>query len=136
MKKTQWWLRLVGAFYLLLGVMNVVVALFSPEFGAATVLPQAYSADQVTVTALNVANIPPTLAWVVLGALMLYFSREPARASILVLTVALLELFTWIPYDVAFLLTGLSAAIGIPFFILHLIIGVTGIFFLRQARAE
>jgi hypothetical protein len=67
---------------------------------------------------------------------MLYFSREPARASILVLTVALLELFTWIPYDVAFLLTGLSAAIGIPFFILHLIIGVTGILFLRQAQAE
>jgi hypothetical protein len=107
MEKTQWWLRLVGVLYLLFGTMNVV-------------------------SGLGIAAHPETLTWIVLGVLMLYYSREPVRAGILVVTVALLELIVWIPGTAALVLGGMSTTFGIIFILLHFIIGATGIVFLRS----
>jgi hypothetical protein len=136
MNKLIWWLRIVGALYLLLGVMGLLYVLLSPQASAASMVPPSYSADEVTVRALNNQFLPTVLGWLVLGVMMLYGSREPARARILVLLVALLELFVWVTSDIVWLVNGLPAVAGIPFLVLHTIIGVTGIVFLRQTAAQ
>jgi hypothetical protein len=99
-------------------------------------VPASYTPDEVTVKALVHTFLPSSLAFVVLGALLLYYSRQPARAGILVLTVTLLELLTWVPYDVIWFMIGLPVAPGIAFLIIHLLIGITGVLFLRQTAAQ
>ncbi len=136
MNKLKWWLRIVGGFYLLLGVMNVLVSLFDPQLATEFVFPPSYTVDEVVVRTFIHANLPPTLAWIVLGVIMFYASRELATAKIIVLTVAMLELFTWVPYDVLWFMNGLPGAVGAPFLVIHVAIAVTGILFLRQAQAE
>ncbi|MEK7327936.1 MAG: hypothetical protein AAB217_22045, partial [Chloroflexota bacterium] len=128
--------RIVGGFYLLLGVMNVVFDIIDPQLVAAGSLPASYTPDEVTVKALVHTFLPSSLAFVVLGALLLYYSRQPARAGILVLTIALLELLTWVPYNVIWFMIGLPVAPAIPFLIIHLLIGITGVLFLQHASAK
>ena len=70
----------------------------------------------------------------VLGVIMLYASREPARNGILVLTVAILELIRGAGGDILWMLRGWPTANYIPFMIVHVIIAGTGLFFLRQEK--
>ncbi len=107
MEKIRWWLRLVAVLYFLLALMNVAMG-------------------------LNIGEHAETLTWAVLGALMLYFSFKLEGAKTLVLTVALLELFVWIPGTIALIIGGMPASAGAVFILLHLIIGVAGLWFMRQ----
>ncbi len=63
---------------------------------------------------------------------MLYASRKPERNGILVVTVAILELIRGAGGDLLWMMRGFPTANYIPFMIVHIIIAVTGIFFLRQ----
>lgn len=108
MIKIQWWLRIVGVLYLLFGLLNVI-------------------------NGLDIGQHTETLSWLVLGGVLLFYSRETARAGILVVTIALLELLVWIPVTVALVLSAMSLALGGTFIILHFVIGVSGLLFLRQA---
>ncbi len=136
MNKLKWWFRIVGGFYLLLGISNVIYEIIDPQFVAKGMVPASYTPDAVTVTALVHTWLPSSLSFLVLGVLLLYYSRQPAQARILLLVVALLELFAWVPYDVMWFVNGLPSAAGVPFLVIHVAIGVTGILFLRQAKAE
>ena len=107
MKKVSWWFRVVAVLYFLFMLMNVSMK-------------------------LNLGEHSETLTWAVLGALMLYFSFRPAQAKVLVLTVALLELFVWVPGTIALVVSGMSVSAGIIFILLHLIIGAAGLWFLRH----
>ena len=107
MGKIRWWLRLVAALYLLLAWLNVSMQ-------------------------LNIGQHSETLTWAVLGGLMIYFSFRPADAKTLVLTVALLELFVWIPGTIALIIGGMSVSVGAVFIVLHLIVGVAGLWLMRQ----
>ena len=135
MNKLKWWLRIVGARALILGIVGLWASFFNPQL-VATPLPMSLAADELAVRAFSDANIDIGLVTLVLGVLMLYASREPSRASGLVLTVAMLELFAWTIANLLWMLRGWPPANVIPFTIQHFIIGVTGLLFLRQAKAE
>ena len=89
MKKTTWWLRIVGGFYLLLALTSLRVLFVDPQmFG--TMFP--FSAEPLAVRAFADAWLIFVLEMGVLGAIMLYYARDPAHNRILVLTVSILEL--------------------------------------------
>ena len=133
MTKTQWWLRIVGGFYLFLALTSLWVLFVNPQiFGA--MFP--FSADTLSIRAFSDAWLIFVLEMAVLGVIMLYASREPARNGILVLTVAILELIRGAGGDLLWMSRGWSIMNYIPFMIVHLIIAITGILFLRQESTK
>ena len=129
MRKTKWWLRIVGVFYLLLSFGSLWVLFINPHiFG--TMFP--FAAEPLAIRAFSDAWLIFVLEMAVLGSVMLYASREPARHGILVLTVAILEFIRGAGGDFLWMMRGWPTANYIPFMIVHLIIAVTGIYFLQQ----
>jgi hypothetical protein len=130
--KTKWWLRIVGGFYLFLtvgslGVLFVNSQLFGEMF--------PFAADPQSVRAFSDAWLIFVLEMAVLGVIMLYASWKSPANSYLIATVAVLELVRGAGGDFLWMLRGWPTANYIPFMILHLIIGISGIVFLRQERA-
>lgn len=68
--------------------------------------------------------------------MLLYAARDPAQSRMLVLAVIGAEIFRGVLADVVWIGRGYSAASYIPFIVIHLIIVVTGLVFLRQAEAQ
>ncbi len=133
MTKTKWWLRIVGGFYLLLGVGSLWVLFVNPQtFG--DMFP--FAADNSAIRAFSDAWLIFVLEMGVLGSIMVYASREPARNRILVLTVAILELIRGAGGDLLWMTRGWPTSNYIPFMIVHLIIAVSGILFLRQETVK
>jgi len=129
MTKTKWWLRAVGGFYLLLVAGSFWVMFINPRlFG--DMFP--YSTDPIAARAFSDAWLIFVLEMLVLGIIMLYASRQPERNGILVVTVAILELIRGAGGDLLWMTRGFPTANYIPFMIVHIVIGFTGIFFLRQ----
>lgn len=135
MKKTKWWLRIVGAFYLLLTGLNLYGIFINPQFFR-DILPFAANDLNVAIKAYVDAWFAFILELGVLGAMMLYASRDPVSSRILVLTVIWAEVFRGIVDDAFLISRGYSAAEYIPFIVLHLIIIVTGLVILRQESSK
>jgi hypothetical protein len=72
----------------------------------------------------------------VLGIIILYASRQPERNGILIVTVAILELIRGAGGDLLWMTRGFPTANYIPFMIVHIVIGFTGILFLRQESTK
>ena len=137
MKKLKWWLWIVGAFYLLLGLAGLVYYIFSPTTYAETyaaTLPSAYKDDPLAVTAVIDRDFIVMFEWIVLGVLMFIAARDPARAQFFIWAMVALELFQYAVVDVIWMIRGYPNMI--PYLILHLIFGITGIVFLRQTKAK
>ncbi len=133
MTKTTWWLRIVGVFYLFLALASTWVIFVNPNlFGS--MFP--FSTNELSLRAFSDAWLIFVLEMGVLGVIMLYASKDPARNGILVLTVAILELIRGAGGDVLWMSRGWPTANYIPFTIVHLIIAGTGLFFLRQESAR
>ena len=133
MAKTKLWLRVVGVFYLLLALGSLWVLFINPHiFGAMF----RFSNDTLSIRAFSDAWLIFVLEMAVLGSIMLYAAREPARNGILVLTVAILELVRGAGGDFLWMMRGWPKANYITFMIVHLIIAFTGIYFLRQESAK
>ena len=129
MTKTKWWLRIVGVFYLILVLSSCWVLFINPHlFGA--MFP--FADDASSIRAFSDAWLIFVLELGVLGAIMLYASREPARNSVLVMTVSILELIRGAGGDLLWMSRGWPTANYIPFMIVHLIIAGTGFYFLKQ----
>ena len=129
MTKTKWWLRIVGVFYLVLVLSSCWVLFINPHlFGA--MFP--FAEDTSSIRAFSDAWLIFVLELGVLGAIMLYASREPARNSVLVMTVSILELIRGAGGDLLWMSRGWPTANYIPFMIVHLIIAGTGFYFLKQ----
>jgi hypothetical protein len=129
MTKTKWWLRLVGSFYLLLVAGSFWVLFINPRlFG--DMFP--YATDETAVRAFSDAWLIFVLEMLVLGIIMLYASRKPERNGILVVTIAILELIRGAGGDLLWMMRGYPTTNYIPFMMVHIIIAITGIFFLRQ----
>jgi hypothetical protein len=133
MIKTKWWLRIVGVFYLLLAVGSLGVLFVNPEiFGA--MFP--FSADTLSIRAFSDAWLIFVLEMAVLGGVMLFAAQEPARHGNLVLVVAILEIIRGAGGDMLWMARGWPTANYIPFMVVHLIIAMTGIYFVRQESAK
>lgn len=129
--RLTWWMRVVGAFYLLLGIM-FVPQLNEPRLGAA--IPALATPDRtLSYRALLDWMFVFGLDLVVLGAALLWFSRRPYEALGLVYAVVALELVRGVAYDVYYVAQGYAtAAFYIVFIPLHLVIAGTGMAFARQ----
>jgi len=137
MKSLKWWLRIVGALYLLEGGGLSLMALFATdEFAAMWASAPVGSLDEVAVRGTLIAGLPGVLTWVLLGSMMLIFSRVPARARVLVITVVAWELLVWLPSDLVGVFNGFAVGRAVGLIAVHALIGISGLLILRQAPKE
>jgi hypothetical protein len=115
--------------------LTLMAALDPDRFAATWASVAVGSLDEVAVRGILVAGLPGVLTWVLLGTMMLTFSRVPARASLLVFTVAAWELFVWLPADLVGLSHGFVVSRAISLIAIHVVIGVSGMLVLRRASA-
>ena len=88
MPAIKWWLRIVGALYLLEGVGLTAQAFFARDAFAATwASTPAGALDAIAVRGTLMAGLPGVMTWVLLGALMWIFSGTPTKARVLVIVV-------------------------------------------------
>ena len=134
MKGLTWWFRIVGAFYVLMGIG------FFPPINEGR-LPLMLSLDVPTTSVIYRALIDWMFTFgldlLVTGGFMLYASRNPARHLNLVWLLVWLEAIRGIVDDLYLISRGIySTPFYIGFIVVHLIIIGTGIALARQARAE
>jgi hypothetical protein len=133
----QWWLRIVGVLYVVEGVGLSLMALFDPnQFATVWSSTEVGTLDEVAVRGIRIAGLPGVLTWALLGAMMLVFSRVPARAGVLVVTVAAWELLVWLPVDLVALFNGFGVPRAVALITIHAVIGVSGIVLLRRQSRD
>ncbi len=133
MNKLKWWLRIVGGWYLLIGLAGLVLPVFNPEMYAAG-LPPAQAGDELAVAASMDMNFVVMLVFLVLGTMMQIASRDPARARFFIWAMVWLEFFAYAVVNAIWIYRGWPNTT--PILILHLLFGATGFMFLRQAKSE
>lgn len=132
MRKTIWWLRGVGSFYLLLALTSLWVLFINPQlFGE--MFP--FAADALSIRAFSDAWLIFVLEMAGLGVMMLYAAQNPARNGVLVLTVAGLELVRGAGGDMLWMLRGWPVANYLPFMVVHIGVALTGLWILRREKA-
>lgn len=135
MKKLQWWMRVVGAFYLLLTLMNFYFLFVAPEQMAKN-LPEKYSGNALAADAFLDAWMVFIFEFGVLGAMLLVGARNPIGNKILIWTVIFAELTRGVLADAIWIARGYAASDYIGFIVVHLIIIVTGWLFLQRAAKD
>ena len=134
MPALKWWLRIVGALYLLEGLGLTAAALFAPDtYASLWASTVEGTLDGVAVRGILLAGLPGTLSWVLFGALMWLFSTSSAHARTLVIVVAAWELLVWAPIDVVGVFNGFEIGRAAALVAIHAAIGISGIVFLRRA---
>lgn len=133
MKKLKWWFILVGVFYLLLGIMNMYATFVDSAIFAAN-LP--YPADPPVIKAFVDGWSPFTFEIVGLGTFMLWAARNPRKYLGAVWLIIWLELLHGVIDDLYLIANGFDAGGYIAFIVIHLIIIVSGLLFVRQAEFE
>jgi hypothetical protein len=129
MLNIKWWLRIVGAFYLLLALTSCWVLFVDPGlFGA--MFP--FAAEPLAVRAFSDAWLIFVLEMGALGVIMLAFAGDPRRDRVLVLIVSILELVRGAGGDLLWMWRGWPLANYIPFLLVHLLIAGTGLFLVKQ----
>jgi hypothetical protein len=128
--KLKWWFRIVGLIYVLLGIG------FIPALNAAR-LPMMLPGFDAPVGGVAYRGLLDfTLMFgldlLVIGVFLLYASRQPARHTWLVWLIIALELVRGIFDDIYMIAQGYSAPFYVAFIVLHLVIIVTGIAFVRR----
>ena len=136
MRPLRWWLRIVGALYLLEGIGLSLAALLDPgAFAAIWASAPAGALDAIAIRGIRTAGLPGVLTWVLLGVMMWIYSRFPGRAGVLVVVVAAWERAVWLPVDLAALLNGFAVSRALMLGAIHIVIGVSGLLVLRpQSR--
>jgi uncharacterized membrane protein (GlpM family) len=137
MQALRWWMRIVGALYLMEGIGLALMATFAAgEFAAMWATATPGSLDAIAVRGTLVAGLPGVLTWVLFGALLWLFSRQLERARTLAIIVVAWELLVWLPLDLIAFMNGFAAERAASLIAVHLIIGVTGILALRQQASN
>lgn len=135
MNKTKWWLRIVGGFYLLLTGMNIWALFLGGTQLFADTLPAPMNTDPLAVRAFTDAWMVFVFELGVLGAMMMYASRNPAQSRVLVLTIIWAEVFRGIVADAIWIARGYALSSYAVFIVIHALIIATGVWFLRLEKA-
>lgn len=135
MKKLTWWFRSVGAFYLLLALMNMYFVLFNPA-GMATMTAFPFPVTPDTTQAFVDGWSPFAFEVLGIGTFMLWASRNPRRYLGAVWLLVWLELLHGVLDDIYLIARGYDMIGYLVFIAIHLAIIVTGVMFGRQAEAE
>lgn len=133
MKRTKWWLRIIGGFYVLLFLMNIVFLMTNSDAIADTI---PFAVDEAGLHAFIDAWFVFVFAIGGLGAVALYASGRPQRSSMLVLALIVGELTYGVAGDMWLIARGYDPAGYIPFSVLHLIFAATGLLLLRSELRE
>ncbi|MCB0651445.1 MAG: BphX family protein [Saprospiraceae bacterium] len=133
MKKLQWWMRIVGVFYLLLTVMNLYGLFINPDF-VRSGLPGTFNSDPLAVRSFMDAWMVFVFELGAIGAVLVYASKDPLANKSMVWLIILAELLRGVLCDAIWIKNGYDASGYIPFIIIHLIIIITGWIFLKNAE--
>jgi hypothetical protein len=129
----KWWFRIVGAFYVVLGIG------FVPALNAARlpmILPDFDAPiDGVAYRALLDFSFMFGLDLLVIGAFLLYASRDPSRFIPVAWLVVVLEAVRGVVDDVYMIARGYDAGFYLSFILVHLVIIATGVVSVRKAEA-
>lgn len=136
MNKMKWWFRIVGAFYLLLTLMNMYFLFFGGIQMLTDTLPAPMNADPLAGQAFADAWLVFVFELGVLGAMSLVASRDPAKNRIMAWVIIWAEAFRGILADAIWIARGFDATSYMVFILIHLVIIGTGVMFLRQATAK
>ena len=122
-----WWMRAVGVFYLIVAFVNSPIGpvrLFIASYAEPGTLATEALVDWHFVWAVDVGLV---------GAFLLFASRDPWRYRFLAWLVIAQELLRGIGTDIYFIARGFyQEPIYIGFMVLHAVIIVTGVAFLRR----
>ncbi|HEY66311.1 MAG TPA: BphX family protein [Caldilineae bacterium] len=133
-ESSQWWFRIVSVIYLFLGIS------WAPPIHANWMVGGMPGFDApiggVAYRGLLDYTFIFGLELLVMGAFLLYASRQPGHYLWFVWLIVALEIVRGILGDVYMIVNGYETAFYIGFIILHLLIIGTGIAFVRQARGE
>jgi hypothetical protein len=134
MKSLAWWLRVVGVFYVLQFVVIVVAKAPIKAQGPAGVLARAAAGDP---TARFLVDTWVTFALEVgaIGAVLLFASRMPERAKILVWAIIAIEFSRGIVADVYVITRGEPLNVVVPWLFIHTVVIVSGLLVLRPDRS-
>ena len=132
MNRLKWWFRIVGIFYILLGI-GFIPALNSMRLNK--MLPNFDAPiGGVAYHGLLDFSFMFGLDLLITGAFLLHFSGNPLKYSWFVWFIVALEIVRGIIDDLYMIISGYEAPFFIIFIIVHLIIIVTGILFLKKER--
>ena len=133
MKLTAWWMRIVGAFYLLLFVLCAIVRIPIAVEGPEGTLEKADMGDPLASFVVD--------SWVtygimlgVIGTALLIASRMPVQARVLIITVIGLEM-GGIIVDLYKWSRGYPWNEEVIWIVIHSVIIVAGLLALRKSRA-
>ena len=135
MNKLKWWFRIVGVFYLLLTLMNLYGLFFGGSQMFVDILPAPMNADPLAGQAFADAWLVFVFEMGVLGVMALVAAQAPLQNKIMVWVIVLAELFRGIVADAIWIARGFSASYY-AFIVIHLIVILTGVYFLRKAQSE
>jgi len=127
----KWWLRLVGALYILNGVMMALVSAPISAAGPDGALERAASGEP-TARFLVDTWVGFGLEVFAVGIGLLAASRSPASARVLVWTVIGVELARGIVYDLYMLSQGYPLNVYGPWIVIHSVVIATGLVALRR----
>ena len=132
MTKLKWWFRIVGAFYLLLTLVNLYGIFINPQF-----YRDGFGiANDLALKTFIDAWMAFVMDMLVIGAFLLWASRNPLKHLSVVWFVVWMEVFHGIVDDMFLIARGYDATFYTVFSVIHLIIIVTGVMFARQAPKE
>jgi hypothetical protein len=136
MNKLKWWFRIVGAFYLLLTLMNIWILFLGGSRMFADTLPAPMNTDALAAQAFGDAWMVFVFELGVLGVMALVAAREPTKNRIMAWVIIGAEAFRGVVADAIWITRGYDFISYAVFIVIHLIIIITGVIFVRQAQAE
>lgn len=134
MKKLQWWFRIVGLWYLLLGIMNIYMMFLGSEQTILDTLP--FPADEWALRAFVDGWSPFLFEMLGIATFALWVSRSPGKFIGAGLLIVWLEFVHGVLDDIYLIARGYDAASYIGFIVVHLAIIGTGIWAARAAQSD
>ena len=133
MKKLTWWFRIVGAFYMLLAIMNMYALFVNPGVLKSSI---PFPLDDLGLKVALDMWSPFAFDLLGIGTFLLWASRNPQKYIGVVWFTVWLEFLHGVLDDLFLISRGYDAAGYIGFTVVHLIIIATGIVFVRQVEAQ
>ena len=135
MKRLTWWLRIVGALYLVNGIMMAIVRAPIRSAGPEGALDRAASGDALARFLVD-TWIGFGLEVAAIGIVMMACAGSPRAAIALVWAVIGIEIARGLIYDVYMLTQGYPLAVYLPWIGIHAVVVATGLWALRPGGTE
>jgi hypothetical protein len=132
MNRLKWWFRIVGAFYLLLALVNIPGFFDNQLFASSLPFPAGENAARAFADGWS-AFVFDMLG---IGTFLLWASRDPLKHLSVVWFAVWLEVLHGIVADVYLIVGGYNAVAYAVFIGIHLIIIITGVLCARQTTAQ